>query len=82
MPAVEISVQLSPSAPINLNQLVTDFEFRLIEQALQVAGGIKSDAARILSLNRTTLLTKMSKHGFQLHAPFKRKRRSRRGAQC
>jgi DNA-binding NtrC family response regulator len=50
---------------IDFDALVNDFEDRLILQALQLSGGNKKEAARLLRLNRTTLLEKMKKKGLQ-----------------
>ncbi|MEW6264168.1 MAG: sigma-54 dependent transcriptional regulator [Thermodesulfobacteriota bacterium] len=48
---------------IDFNQVVSDFEDRLIHQALTMAGGVKNKAAQLLRLNRTTLVEKMKKKG-------------------
>ncbi|PLY12477.1 MAG: sigma-54-dependent Fis family transcriptional regulator [Desulfuromonas sp.] len=46
---------------VDFNSLVSAFESRLIIKALQVAEGNKKEAARLLNLNRTTLLEKIKK---------------------
>jgi len=46
---------------INFNALINDFETRLIIQALKITEGNKKEAARLLSLKRTTLLEKIKK---------------------
>ena len=46
---------------INLNERVSTMERNLIMQALDRAGGVRSKAAQLLGLNRTTLLEKMKK---------------------
>ena len=43
--------------------LVSNFEKNLILQALQETNGVKSKAAQVLSLNRTTLIEKMKRLG-------------------
>ncbi|HNQ45423.1 MAG TPA: sigma-54 dependent transcriptional regulator [Syntrophorhabdus sp.] len=43
--------------------LVSNFEKSLILQALQETNGVKSKAAQVLSLNRTTLIEKMKRLG-------------------
>jgi DNA-binding NtrC family response regulator len=48
---------------IDFDGLVQDFETRLILQALSLSGGNKKEAARLLNLNRTTLLEKIKKKG-------------------
>lgn len=48
---------------VDLNQLVNKMERNLILQALELAGGVRSKAAQLLCLNRTTLLEKMKKMG-------------------
>lgn len=48
---------------IDLNKLINDIERDMILRALEKAGGIKSKAASLLKLNRTTLIEKMKKMG-------------------
>ncbi len=52
-----------PREGINFNQMVSDFEDKLISQALEMADGVKNQAAKLLGLNRTTLVEKMRKKG-------------------
>ena len=42
--------------------MLAEIERRYIEQALTVSGGVIADAARMLSLQRTTLIEKMRKY--------------------
>jgi len=42
------------------------FERRMINRALQLAGGSKREAARLLQVNRTTLLEKLKRRGWEL----------------
>ncbi|MGO9372796.1 MAG: sigma-54-dependent transcriptional regulator [Syntrophobacteraceae bacterium] len=46
---------------INLKETLDDLENRLILDALQRSGGVKNKAAKLLGLNRTTLIEKMKK---------------------
>jgi DNA-binding NtrC family response regulator len=46
---------------INLKETLDNLENRLIIDALQRAGGVKNKAAKLLGLNRTTLIEKMKK---------------------
>jgi DNA-binding NtrC family response regulator len=46
---------------IDFNELINNLETQLIMQALRISGGNKKEAARLLSLKRTTLLEKMKK---------------------
>ncbi len=46
---------------INLKELLDNLENRLIVDALQRTGGVKNKAAKLLGLNRTTLIEKMKK---------------------
>jgi len=48
-------------AGIDFNDLVSSFENHLILKALETADGNKKEAARLLNLNRTTLLEKIKK---------------------
>ncbi|HUJ19170.1 MAG TPA: sigma-54 dependent transcriptional regulator [Nitrospirota bacterium] len=51
---------------VDLNRMVGDVERSLIMQALQRTGGVRSKAAQLLGLNRTTLLEKMKKMGIDM----------------
>ena len=53
---------LSRSEPVDLRALLADTEQRYIEDALKLANGVIADAARLLSLQRTTLIEKMRKY--------------------
>ena len=46
---------------INLKEMLDNLENRLILDALQRTGGVKNKAAKLLGLNRTTLIEKMKK---------------------
>ena len=46
---------------IDFNEVINDFETRLILQALRLSEGNKKEAARLLNLKRTTLLEKIKK---------------------
>jgi nitrogen regulation protein NR(I) len=54
---------------INLNEMVGKLERNLIMQALEKTRGVRSRAAQLLSLNRTTLLEKMKKMGIEMEKP-------------
>ena len=58
-PAAEAPV----GGPIDLKWLVAEFEHRHIVDALRRCNGVVADAARHLSLQRTTLIEKMKKYG-------------------
>jgi len=55
------------AAPLNMERgydtLVSEFEKTLISKALQETQGVKSKAAQVLSINRTTLIEKMKRLG-------------------
>jgi sigma-54 dependent transcriptional regulator, flagellar regulatory protein len=51
------------SVPIDLRAEIEDMELEHIRYALTQAEGVISDAARLLSLKRTTLIEKMRKYG-------------------
>ena len=46
---------------LDFNGLISEFEDRLILQALSRTGGNKKEAARLLNLKRTTLIEKIKK---------------------
>ena len=54
---------------INLNSAVTEFEKTLILQSLEKTKWVKNKAARLLNLNRTTLVEKIKR--YQLESPAK-----------
>ena len=54
-----------PSSGVNFNQLVDTYESKLISSALSQTGGNKKAAAKLLGLNRTTLVEKIKKKGLE-----------------
>jgi sigma-54 specific flagellar transcriptional regulator A len=50
-------------SPVDLRKMMADLEYRYINDALRASEGVVADAARLLSLQRTTLIEKMRKHG-------------------
>ena len=54
--------------PIDLKQEIESIEMLRIHTALDLADGIISEAARLLTLKRTTLIEKMRKYGLQAAA--------------
>ena len=54
--------QMQAGEPVALKDMLAEIERRYIEQALTVSGGVIADAARMLSLQRTTLIEKMRKY--------------------
>lgn len=54
--------------PIDLKREIEAIELEQIHVALDLADGIISDAARLLTLKRTTLIEKMRKYGLQQQA--------------
>lgn len=54
-----------PDAGLDFNRLVDDFENSLILKALERTKGNKKAAARLLNLNRTTLVEKIKKKGIE-----------------
>ena len=67
--AVKIGYAASTNAPqsttIDLKQEIETMELMRIHTALELADGIISEAARLLTLKRTTLIEKMRKYGLQ-----------------
>ena len=55
----------SKEQPIDLRQEIETIELERINMALELADGIVSEAARLLTLKRTTLIEKMRKYGVQ-----------------
>jgi transcriptional regulator with GAF, ATPase, and Fis domain len=54
-----------PAFGVDFNALVDDYENRLITTALSQTGGNKKAAAKLLGLNRTTLVEKIKKKGLE-----------------
>ena len=59
---------LTREAPVALKSMLADLERRYIEEALGLAGGVVAEAARLLTLQRTTLIEKMRKYGVEATA--------------
>jgi DNA-binding NtrC family response regulator len=51
---------------IHLDDAVSDYEGRLVRQALESTGWVKTRAARLLNIKRTTLIEKMKRLGIPL----------------
>jgi sigma-54 specific flagellar transcriptional regulator A len=49
--------------PVDLKMLLETMELERIQMALDSADGVISEAARLLTLKRTTLIEKMRKYG-------------------
>jgi len=71
-PIAPLRPDREPSQPWDFGPEGTDFylelegfERRMIGRALQLAGGSKREAARLLQVNRTTLLEKLKRRGWQ-----------------
>jgi transcriptional regulator with GAF, ATPase, and Fis domain len=54
-----------PTFGVDFNALVDDYENKLITTALSQTGGNKKAAAKLLGLNRTTLVEKIKKKGLE-----------------
>ncbi len=54
---------ISRDTPINLKDMLETMELDRIQTALDLADGVISEAARLLTLKRTTLIEKMRKYG-------------------
>jgi sigma-54 dependent transcriptional regulator, flagellar regulatory protein len=66
VPAQSITVSSVPASdgtPVDLKALLETMELERIQMALDVADGVISEAARMLTLKRTTLIEKMRKYG-------------------
>jgi len=53
--------QTLPEEGIDFNEMVSNFEKELLLKALEKCGGVKNKAAKLLNLNRTTLVEKLKK---------------------
>ena len=50
-----------PEEGVDFNKMVVQFEKDLLEKALDKCGGVKNQAAKLLNLNRTTLVEKLKR---------------------
>jgi sigma-54 specific flagellar transcriptional regulator A len=64
-PPADVPAPLLGTEPVDLRTTVADLEHRYITEALRAADGVVAEAARLLSLQRTTLIEKMRKHGLK-----------------
>jgi DNA-binding NtrC family response regulator len=59
-----------PPEGLNFREVMDRLESDLIKQALEITRGNKNRAARLIGLNRTTMLEKMKKKGVEFAAPL------------
>ncbi len=57
------SEEVLPEEGVDYNRLVYEFERNLLFRALNQCGGVKNKAAKLLRLNRTTLVEKLKRFG-------------------
>ena len=57
------------AAGVNLPEAIDTIEQAMIRQALELSGGVKSRAAQLLGLNRTTLVEKLKRSGLPAGMP-------------
>ena len=62
-PDIEIGPTWGHDGDIDLSKSIDEFETRLILEALRRSKGVKSRAAQLLRMNRTTLVEKLKKKG-------------------
>ena len=67
-PATPFAKTPAPGRPIDLKREIETIELEQIHVALDLADGIISEAARLLTLKRTTLIEKMRKYGVHQQA--------------
>ncbi len=66
--AAPVAKTPAPGRPIDLKREIETIELEQIHVALDLADGIISEAARLLTLKRTTLIEKMRKYGVHQQA--------------
>jgi DNA-binding NtrC family response regulator len=62
-------LDLIPGDGFTLNEVVAEFEKKLIIQALNQTSWVKNQAAKLLNVNRTTLLEKMKRYNLITPSP-------------
>jgi two-component system response regulator PilR (NtrC family) len=65
-PAFHVPQLAVPPEGINLRDVISGFERRLIESTLESTGGVQKEAARLLGLKPTTLNEMIKRHGITL----------------
>lgn len=70
-PEISLKGQRLSSEGVNLNVMIDEIENNMIVQALEISKGVKSKAANLLGLNRTTLIEKMKKKDIDFNAAQK-----------
>lgn len=65
LPSSPVFDMALPQIGVDFNALVDDYENKLITTALSQTGGNKKAAAKLLGLNRTTLVEKIKKKGLE-----------------
>jgi transcriptional regulator with GAF, ATPase, and Fis domain len=63
--SIEVEDVTLPESGVDFNALIEDYENKLISSALAQTGGNKKAAAKLLGLNRTTLVEKIKKKGLE-----------------
>jgi DNA-binding NtrC family response regulator len=71
-PTPTTPVAALPPDGIALKEFLDEVEHRLVDQAMERADGVKSKAAKLLGLNRTTLVEKLRKRGLLEEEPVVR----------
>jgi len=56
-------ITVSVRFPLNLSEVLEQFQTTLIEKAMSKSRGNRTHAANYLGLNRTTLISKAKRHG-------------------
>lgn len=64
-PMASDSLVMLPEGGLDLKDHLADIEVGLIRQALDVTGGVVAHAAKLLRMQRTTLVEKLRKYGLQ-----------------
>lgn len=59
------TIPLLSNGGVNLKDYLAEIEIRMIRQALSLSNGIVTQAAKLLNLQRTTLVEKLRKYGLQ-----------------
>ena len=62
-----VKSKILSSEGVDLNLVLDELENNMIIQALEMSKGVKSKAASLLGLNRTTLIEKMKKKSIDFH---------------
>lgn len=71
--SIQVEITISEAIPVCLRTVTEQFNKAVIEAALSLCDGVKARAARMLLMNRTTLVERMRYYGLPLKESYRKK---------